>query len=67
MHFCYIFLEWEGFAHNNQVFKDVIDRKKIFIFEKKYWLKNVGYSNCNHLLVFYKRVRYHLKETLFIL
>lgn len=62
IYFCYIFLEWKGFVYDSQVFKDVIDRKKFIIFDKKYWLENAGYLNSNHFIVLYKKVKYYLKK-----
>ena len=67
MHVCYVLPRWEGSAHDSQVFKDVIDRKGFVISVGKYWLGNTGYLNSDHLLVLYKRVKYHLKKTLLAL
>lgn len=64
MHFCYIFPGWEGSAHDSRVLKDSMDGKGFVVLEGKCWLGDAGYSNCDHLLVPYKGVRYHLKETL---
>lgn len=62
MHFCYVLLGWESSAYNSRVLKNAIDKKGFIISDKKYWLRNAGYSNFNHLLV-YKGVRYRLKVT----
>ena len=67
MHFCYVLPGWEGSAHDSRVFKDAMDGKGFVILDRKYWLRDTGYSNSDHLLVPYKGVRYHLKETLLAL
>lgn len=67
MHFCYIFLEWKGFTYDNRVFKDAIDKKGFVIPDRKYWLRDTGYSNSDHLLMPYKKLKYHLKEILLVL
>ena len=67
MHFCYVLPGWEGSAHDSRVLKDAMDGKGFVIPVGKYWLGDAGYSNSDHLLVPYKGVRYHLKETLLAL
>lgn len=67
MYFCYIFPESKNSTYNNRVLKDIINRRKFVIFNKKYWYRDTGYSNFDYLLVLYKKVKYHLKEILFAL
>lgn len=63
MHFRYILPGWEGSADDSRVVRDAMDGKGFIVPAGKYWLGDASYSNCDHLLVPYKGVRYHLKET----
>jgi hypothetical protein len=63
MEFLYVLAGWEGSAHDGTVLRDAIFSKGFKTPEKKYWLGDAGYSNTSTVLVPYRAVRYHLKET----
>ena len=66
-YFCYILPEYKSSTHDSWVLKNTTDRKRFVVLKKKYWLRDAGYLNCDHLLIFNKKMRYHLKEILFAL
>jgi len=61
MEFCYVLSGWEGSATDSSVFDDARG-KDFFIPNGKYYLADAGYPACDHLLVPYRGVRYHLRE-----
>lgn len=61
MHFCYLLSGWEGSAGDGKVFEDA-RRKGFAIPPGKYYLGDAGFPVCDHLLVPYRGVRYHLQE-----
>jgi hypothetical protein len=61
MQFLYVLAGWEGSASDSRVFEDAL-RKGFTIPKDRYYLADVGYANCDALLVPYRGVRYHLRE-----
>ena len=59
--FTYILSGWEGSAADSQVYDDA-RRTDFAIRPGKYYLADAGFPACDHLLVPYRGVRYHLKE-----
>ena len=63
MQFLYVLAGWEGSASDSRVFEDTL-RKGFTIPKDRYYLADVGYPNCDPLLVPYQGVCYHLRELL---
>lgn len=61
MEFLYVLPGWEGSAADSRVFENAC-REDFRIPDRRYYLANAGYGNCDALLVPYRSVRYHLKE-----
>lgn len=59
--FFYLLTGWEGSAADGRVFEDA-RRKGFAIPPGKYYLGDGGFPLCDHILVPYRGVRYHLNE-----
>ncbi|KAL2942202.1 Protein ALP1-like [Bienertia sinuspersici] len=68
LRFTYVLPGWEGSASDPRVLRDAlrrpngirIPRSKVFNNANKYFLVDLGFSNCEGLLAPYKGTRYHL-------
>lgn len=60
--FQFILSDWKRSAHDNKIFKNVINRKIFVILDRKNCLVNARYSNSNHLFMPYKGVYNNLKD-----
>jgi hypothetical protein len=61
MRFLYVVAGWEGSVSDSRMYEDA--RSSTFtIPANKYYLGDAGFPLCDHLLVPYRGVRYHLKE-----
>jgi hypothetical protein len=54
LEFSYVLARWEGSAHDSTVLRDAMYSKGFKTPEKKYWLRDTGYSNSNTVLVLYR-------------
>jgi DDE superfamily endonuclease len=61
LQFCYLLSGWEGSAADGRVFEDA-RRKGFAIPEGCFYLGDAGFPVCDHMLVPYRGVRYHLNE-----
>ncbi|XP_074345842.1 uncharacterized protein LOC141684662 [Apium graveolens] len=55
LHFTYVLPGWEGSASDPRILRDALRRPN-----DKYFLVDLGYTNCEGFLTPYKKTRYHL-------
>jgi hypothetical protein len=61
LQFVYSLTGWEGSAADARVYEDARS-KDLYISDGTYYLADAGFPACQHLLIPYRGVRYHLAE-----